>query len=99
MFNFIANRMSWMYWTTPSIIFIGGIFVAITVVGILESFVTVVERKGFLPIPTTPGDRLFISILYLIAVFLLWLAIFKQQLLLIPAAIAAGGVVIIFWKG
>ncbi|MGS0755637.1 DUF2160 domain-containing protein [Roseateles sp. GG27B] len=53
---------SWMYWTTPVAIF--------SVVGLLLAGMTVWEiksptvlRKGFLPMRTTRGDRLFIGLL------------------------------------
>ncbi len=55
--------MSWMAWTLPTAIFfstIGGILVLMTV---LEIKFPCIERKGFLPISTTRGDRLFIGLL------------------------------------
>lgn len=89
-----------MQWTIPSGLFIGGIFLSIALIGIYESFHEVYENaEGFLPIPTTPGDKLFISILYLIAVFLLWLAIFKANFLWFMVAIEIIGVVMIVRKG
>ena len=55
--------MEWMAWTLPVAIFfsvIGGILVLMTVNEIRNP---AIERKGFLPIGTTPGDRLFIGLL------------------------------------
>jgi predicted small integral membrane protein len=53
----------WMAWTTPVAVFFGCIvlmLVAMTVWGI-KSPTTL--RRGFLPIATTRGDRLFIGLL------------------------------------
>lgn len=55
--------MEWMAWTLPVAIFfsvIGGILVLMTVNEVRNP---AIERKGFLPIKTTPGDRLFIGLL------------------------------------
>lgn len=92
MLQSIQEKIWWMQWTLPSIIFLGGIFFAIAVIGIVEKYVLIVERKGFLPIPTTPGDRLFISILYSIGVFFLWMAFFQDSMMIIPSLIAIIGV-------
>lgn len=55
--------MNWMAWTLPSALFfisIAGILLTMTIFEILKPCV---ERKGFLPISTTRGDRLFIGLL------------------------------------
>lgn len=55
--------MSWMAWTLPSAIFFGCIASIIILMTILEIKYPCTDRKGFLPISTTRGDRLFISLL------------------------------------
>jgi len=55
--------MAWMVWTLPTAIFfstIGALLASMTVWQILSP---TVERKGFLPIATTRGDRFFIGLL------------------------------------
>ncbi len=55
--------LTWMAWTTPTAIFfavIGAILVTMTALEIVRP---TVERKGFMPMPTTRGDRLFLSLL------------------------------------
>lgn len=55
--------MDWMVWTLPTAIFfsvIGAILLAMTA---WELVLPTVERRGFLPIATTRGDRLFIGLL------------------------------------
>ncbi|MBX9872678.1 MAG: DUF2160 domain-containing protein [Burkholderiaceae bacterium] len=53
----------WMAWTAP----VGGFFVCIVsmlvVMTVWEIRSPTVERKGFLPLRTTRGDRLFIGLL------------------------------------
>ncbi|HWV10896.1 MULTISPECIES: DUF2160 domain-containing protein [unclassified Pseudomonas] len=55
--------MSWMAWTLPTALFFGTIAVLLAGMTLLEIRNPCVERKGFLPIATTRGDRLFIGLL------------------------------------
>ena len=55
--------MSWMVWTLPTAIFFSSIAAMLAGMTIWEIRSPSVERKGFLPISTTRGDRLFISLL------------------------------------
>tara|TARA_Y100001956_G_scaffold14822_1_gene14107 strand:- start:1344 stop:1616 length:273 start_codon:yes stop_codon:yes gene_type:complete len=55
--------MAWMAWTTPSALFFLGIALILITMTILEIRSPCIERKGFLPITTTRGDRLFIGLL------------------------------------
>ena len=55
--------MSWMAWTLPTALFFAFIAVVLTGMTICELRWPCVERKGFLPIATTRGDRLFIGLL------------------------------------
>ncbi|MEZ9230405.1 DUF2160 domain-containing protein [Vibrio amylolyticus] len=55
--------MGWMAWTTPSALFFLGIALILLTMTILEIKSPCIERKGFLPITTTRGDRLFIGLL------------------------------------
>ena len=55
--------MNWMAWTTPSALFFTGIGLILITMTVLEVKFPCVERKGFLPITTTRGDRLFIGLL------------------------------------
>jgi len=55
--------LNWMAWTQPTALFFIGIAGILLVMTILEVYRPCTERKGFLPISTTRGDRLFISLL------------------------------------
>lgn len=72
----------WMLWTTPSIIGISGIIGMIIGINILDVFRPGYARKGFLPIETTRGDRVFICLIISILIWLLWLRFFPDVSLL-----------------
>ncbi len=66
--------LDWMYWTIPSGLFFGGLFAALAVMGLWDRVSPSRKRKGFLPIATTRGDRLFLGILSAIGIHLIGLA-------------------------
>ena len=72
--------MSWMAWTTTTAIF----FATIAAILMVMTFYTLrypcPERKGFLPIETTPGDRLFIGLLSSAYIHLLFLGLTNLSL-------------------
>ncbi len=53
----------WMAWTLPVAIFFISIGLMLVGMTAWEIFSPTVERKGFLPMKTTRGDRLFIGLL------------------------------------
>ncbi|EWH02749.1 hypothetical protein DU490_04775 [Halomonas sp. DQ26W] len=55
--------MSWMVWTVPTAIFFSTIGAMLAGMTVWEVVSPSIERKGFLPISTTRGDRLFIGLL------------------------------------
>nr|WP_298140310.1 DUF2160 domain-containing protein [uncultured Pseudomonas sp.] len=55
--------MDWMAWTLPTALFFGAIATILAGMTVWELRSPCVERKGFLPISTTRGDRLFIGLL------------------------------------
>ena len=65
--------LQWMEWTLPTAIFFVVIFLILVAMTIWQTVSPSVERRGFLPIPTTPGDRLFIGLLGSAFIFLAWI--------------------------
>jgi predicted small integral membrane protein len=53
----------WMVWTTPVAVFFGCIVLMLVGMTLWEIKSPTTLRKGFLPIATTRGDRLFIGLL------------------------------------
>lgn len=67
--------MKWMLWTTPVAIFISIIVMILIGMTVWEIKSPTIARKGFLPISTTRGDRLFISLLGSAFINLAWLGL------------------------
>jgi len=55
--------MEWMAWTLPTALFFTAIGCLLLGMTLFELRRPCVERRGFLPIATTRGDRLFIALL------------------------------------
>ncbi|TRY29207.1 DUF2160 domain-containing protein [Aliiglaciecola sp. M165] len=58
-----VSFFGWMAWTQPTALFFIGIGSILVCMTIWEIKRPCTERKGFLPIATTRGDRLFISLI------------------------------------
>lgn len=54
---------TWMVWTTPVAVFFSCIALMLIGMTVWEIKSPTIERKGFLPMVTTRGDRLFIGLL------------------------------------
>ncbi|MBS0507501.1 MAG: DUF2160 domain-containing protein [Proteobacteria bacterium] len=65
----------WMAWTTPVAVFF--VCIALMLVGmtVWEIRSPTILRKGFLPIATTRGDRLFIGLLTAAYINLAWVGL------------------------
>ena len=86
--DWISLDISWMYWTWPSALAIGGLFAAIALMGIWDAISPSIPRKGFLPIKTPRGDRFFIGIISTITIFLLWLGFAGAVALWVPLSLS-----------
>ena len=67
--------LAWMNWTLPVAIFFAVIAMILAIMTVYEVVSPCVERKGFLPISTTRGDRLFIGLLSAAYIHLTFLAV------------------------
>ena len=68
----MGNAFSWMAWTTEIAVFFICVVLMLIGMTIWQVRSPSVERKGFLPIPTTRGDRLFIGLLSAAYINLAW---------------------------
>lgn len=66
--------LEWMAWTLPTATFFGCIACILVAMTIWQIKAPSGERKGFFPIATTPGDRLFIGLLGSAYIHLGWIA-------------------------
>ncbi|HEY9120814.1 MAG TPA: DUF2160 domain-containing protein [Marinobacter sp.] len=67
--------IAWMNWTPTVAIFFSVIAGILMVMTVYEIVSPCTERKGFLPIATTRGDRLFIGLLSAAYIHLAFLAV------------------------
>mgnify|MGYP001365209625 CR=1 FL=1 len=80
--------LEWMAWTTPTAVFfavIAGLLVAMT---LAEIRFPTTERRGLLPMPTTRGDRLFLSLMLAAFIHLGFVAISDAESLLVPLGLS-----------
>ncbi|WBL80416.1 DUF2160 domain-containing protein [Bradyrhizobium xenonodulans] len=70
------ESIAWMAWTLPTAIFFAALTCTLAVMTWLAAVYPEAERVGVLRIPTTRGDRLFVSLIATAVIHLLWIAFF-----------------------
>ena len=100
---------AWMVWTTPVAVFFICIALMLVVMTVWEIKQPTVLRKGFLPLATTRGDRLFIGLLsaaYLNLAFvglsknlMEWLALAQEPSVWISFVLSMGLLAFIMRRG
>ena len=75
------EHIAWMAWTLPTAIFFVMLAMTLAVMTWLAVAYPEAERVGILRIPTTRGDRLFISLITAAVIHLLWIAFFGAETL------------------
>ncbi|MDE2376247.1 DUF2160 domain-containing protein [Bradyrhizobium sp.] len=69
------ESIAWMAWTLPTAIFFASLACTLAVMTWLGVAYPEAERVGVLRIPTTRGDRLFISLISAAVIHLLWIGL------------------------
>jgi predicted small integral membrane protein len=67
------ESLAWMAWTVPTAIFFVLLAATLAVMTWLGIAYPEAERVGILRIPTTRGDRLFVSLVLAAVIHLLWI--------------------------
>ncbi|MDN4988097.1 DUF2160 domain-containing protein [Bradyrhizobium arachidis] len=67
------DSIAWMAWTLPTAIFFVALACTLAVMTWLAAAYPEAERVGILRIPTTRGDRLFISLIVAAVIHLVWI--------------------------
>lgn len=67
------ENIAWMAWTLPTAIFFALLAGTLGVMTWLAAVYPEAERVGVLRIPTTRGDRLFISLISAAVIHLMWI--------------------------
>lgn len=71
----MMESFAWMAWTSPTAAFfvaLAGTLATMTWLAVVDPEV---ERVGILRIPTTRGDRLFLSLILAAVIHLVWIAV------------------------
>src|ERR1700738_3468466 len=68
------EHLAWMAWTVPTAIFFVMLSLTLGVMTWLAVAYPEAERVGIFGIPTTRGDRLFVSLILAAVIHLLWMA-------------------------
>lgn len=69
------ENIAWMAWTLPTAIFFALLASTLAVMTLLAVAYPEAERVGILRIPTTRGDRLFISLVLTAVIHLVWIGV------------------------
>lgn len=75
-----AEAFSWMAWTLPTALFFIGIALMLLTMTCLQLVWPSGVQNGFLPMKTTRGDRLFISLLSGAFIHLAWIGLIDMPL-------------------
>src|SRR6478752_9958462 len=67
------ESIAWMAWTLPTAIFFAALACTLAAMTYLAAIYPEAERVGVLRIPTTRGDRLFVSLILAAVIHLLWI--------------------------
>jgi len=67
------DSIAWMAWTLPTAIFFAALACTLAIMTWLWVAYPEAERVGILRIPTTRGDRLFLSLILTAIIHLLWI--------------------------
>jgi len=95
--HWLNEVMPWMYWKVEVILFLVGFFSFLVVLAVVSTKKQSNPKIGFLKIPTTTGDKVFISAVLFVAIMLIILAIGLPWYLTL--IIGAPIITIIFLRG
>ena len=68
-------NLEWMAWTIPTATFFITIAIILISMTVWEIISPTIERRGFLPLSTTRGDRLFLGLLGSAYINLAWVGL------------------------
>lgn len=92
-----VDPVNWMAWTPQTAVFFASIFVALVVLTVWELRYPTRTEQGFLPMPTTRGDRFFISLLSAAFIHLLWLGTFAESMFIASVLSLAWAALLMRW--
>jgi predicted small integral membrane protein len=89
--------LGWMVWTAPTAVFFAVIALLLAGMTVWQIVAPSPLRRGFLPIPTTPGDRLFVGLLVSAYLNLIWIGFTETSLWIALAICVVWMAVVMRW--
>ena len=89
--------LDWMVWTSGTVVFAIAVFAGLLAITTLAIAFPSTSRKGFLPIRTARGDRIYISLLATGLVMVLWIVMTDRPLMIGLALAVVVATSIIRW--
>jgi predicted small integral membrane protein len=89
--------LEWMAWTGPTAVFVAFVLIVLAGLAVFSARRPPVPRKGFLPMPTSAGDRLYVGLLGTGFVLIAQLALTTAPLPLGLAVAAVWLVTVLVW--
>ena len=93
------ENIAWMAWTLPTAIFFVLLACTLAIMTWLAIAYPEAERVGILRIPTTRGDRLFISLIMAAVIHLVWIGLVGTDTILTLPVGEAGIELSSLWLG
>jgi len=81
MLEILTKSVAWMLWSYYSAAFFGVIACVVVGMNLWNRRSPSISHQGFLPIPTTRGERVFLCCIVAFGIHLLWIALFGLSFL------------------
>ncbi|WP_191601948.1 DUF2160 domain-containing protein [Marinomonas algicola] len=89
--------MEWMSWTLPTALFFSGIAIILIGMTVWQIMSPSIERRGFIPLATTRGDRLFIGLLSSAFIHLAFVSLTNADLSVATALCVIWMIILMRW--
>jgi predicted small integral membrane protein len=89
--------LEWMAWTTGTAVFVAAVVLGLSALAALAVVRPSTPRKGFLPMPTARGDRIYVALLGTGLILIVLLAATSAAVTTGLAIAAVWAVVVIRW--
>jgi predicted small integral membrane protein len=89
--------MAWMVWTLPTALLFTAIFAMLGYMTFIDLRHPVLPRKGFLPMVTSRGDRLYVGMMLTAFIQVIWLGVSNFNQLFAVAISAVVLFIVLRW--
>lgn len=89
--------LEWMAWTTGTFLFVVSVFLGLIALAVIGVVWPSTPRKGFLPMPTARGDRIYVGLLGIGLIHILVIALTSLPLTFALGLAAVWMAVVLRW--